>query len=118
MFVKMKNMDNKKVDEIYIKETVECFKPPETNLWYRCNLWDLKIFCLLINLLNIQKIESNKSGEQSNKIFKTSMISSERNIKLTRKDPKNKLPESPINTFEGNQLNFKKAKRVPIIGIK
>ena len=23
----MKNMDNKKVDEIYIKETVECFNP-------------------------------------------------------------------------------------------
>ena len=67
----MKNMDNKKVDEIYIKETVECFKPPETNLWYRCNLWDLKIFCLLINLLKIQKIASKKSGEQSSKILKT-----------------------------------------------
>ena len=32
MFEKMKNMDNKKVDEIYIKDTLECFKPPETNL--------------------------------------------------------------------------------------
>ena len=114
----MKTIDNKKVDEIYIKETVECFKPAVTNLWYKCNLCDLKIFCLLINLLNMQNIASKKSGEQRSRTFNISIISSERNIKLKRKDPKNKLPESPINTFEGNQLNFKKAKRVPIIGIK
>ena len=31
-FEKMKTIDNKKVDEIYIKETVECFKPAVTNL--------------------------------------------------------------------------------------
>ena len=66
----------------------------------------------------MQETESKKSGEQSKMIFETSIIFSERNIKLTRKEPKNKLPESPINTFDGNQLNFKKAKRVPIIGIK
>ena len=97
-------------------ETKECFKPLETNLWYKCDLWAWNIFFLLINLRIIQITASKKSGEHNKTIFKLLVKDELLYIKLVRKVPKYKLPVSPINIFEGNQLKYKNAVKVPIIG--
>tara|TARA_B100000242_G_C42746582_1_gene348175 strand:+ start:447 stop:587 length:141 start_codon:yes stop_codon:yes gene_type:complete len=39
-------------------------------------------------------------------------------IRLTKKQPKKRLPISPMKILDGCQLNIKKADRAPITGLK
>ena len=64
--------------------TTECFKPLETNLWYKWDLCALKMFFLLINLLNIQITASKKSGEHNKSILKLLVIPELLYIRLTK----------------------------------
>tara|TARA_B100000941_G_C28090421_1_gene343311 strand:- start:30 stop:269 length:240 start_codon:yes stop_codon:yes gene_type:complete len=78
----------------------------------------LKIFWPFNSLLIKQDKESNSKGEQSNNIFITSIKLFELNNKLVKYEPRKRLPESPINTFEGYQFNKINPDNAPIRGIK
>ena len=98
-------------DPMYIEDTEEWDHPFWTSLWYRCFLWGLKISCLDINLLTKHETESKIRGDAIEKIIRNSLIDDDLNKIATYNEPKNVLPESPINNLEGFQLNIKKADR-------
>ena len=61
---------------------------------------------------------SNNNGEDSKISLIRLIYSGELYIKDTKNAPKYKLPESPIKIFEGDQLNIRNARRVPINALK
>ena len=106
------------VANIYKDVTDEWVIPFDTNLWYKCNLCDLKIFWPFNNRLMMQDKESTSNGEQRNNIFIISVKSFALKIKLVRYDPKKRLPASPINTFDGYQFKRMNPNNAPNIWLR
>ena len=105
--------NRKSVAQKYINDTSAWVSPFCCNLWYKWDLCEIKIFSWFINLFIIVVPVSKINGEIKNIIESPIFNSGDLNIKKHKKEPINRLPVSPMKTFDGYQFQNKKPNNAP-----